>query len=86
MKPRLKRCRNGGLMVLKQGLNPWGEASAITYLVEQYGSIPAFAARWCLPASTVHAALTCPCASGMPGEIAKVRQVLGLPTTQGRSA
>lgn len=80
MKPRLKQSRDGTLHVVKKGLNPWGEASARRYITEQYGSLSAFASRYRLPYAAVCIALRSPNASEMAGNVAKVRQVLGLPS------
>lgn len=80
MKPRLKPSRDGSLLVIRKGLNPWGEASAKTYIQEQYGSLSAFASRYRLPYSAVCIALRSARAQEMAGDVAKVRQVLGLPS------
>lgn len=86
MKPRLKRARDGGLIVIKKGLNPWGEASARTFIREQYGSLSAFAARYRFPYAAVCVALRSPSADEMDGSVAKVRQVLGLPSQPTKQA
>ena len=78
MKPRLKLSGDGGLVVIKRGQNPWGEVSARTYIDEHYGSMAAFAARYRLPYAAVRLALCSPNANRLPGNVAKVRQVLGL--------
>lgn len=80
VKPRLKPLRDGSLSVIKKGINPWGEASARTYIQEQYGSLSAFASRYRFPYSAVCKALRSPVADEMAGSVAKVRQVLGLPS------
>ena len=86
MKPRLKRSSDGGLIVIKKGLNPWGEVSARTFINEQYGSLSAFAARYRFPYAAVCVALRSPCADEMAGSVAKVRQVLGLPSRPTKQA
>jgi len=80
MKPRLKLSHDGGLVVIKRGQNPWGEVSARIYIDEHYGSMAAFAARYRLPYAAVRLALCSPNGNKLPGNVAKVRQVLGLPS------
>lgn len=86
MKPRLKLTRNGGLLVVKKGLNPWGEVSAKTYIKEHYGSLSAFASRYRFTYSAVCIALRSPRAQEMAGDVAKVRQVLGLTSRPSKTA
>lgn len=86
MKPRLKLTRDGHLIVLASGLNPWGETSARKYIQEHYGSLQGFARRYQLPYNAVCTALR-PIyrPERMAGQVAKVRAVLGLtsqPTPQ----
>ena len=85
MKPRLKLSHDGGLVVIKRGQNPWGEVSARIYIDEHYGSMAAFAARYRLPYAAVRLALCSPNGNKLPGNVAKVRQVLGLPSRPIRS-
>lgn len=86
MKPRLKTLRDGSLSVVKKGTNPWGETSARTYINEHYGSLSAFATRYRFPYAAVCIALRSPVADQMAGSVAKVRQVLGLPSRPTRMA
>lgn len=86
MKPRLKRARDGGLIVIKRGDNPWGEVSARTFINEHYGSLSAFAARYRFPYAAVCTALRSSRADEMAGSVAKVRQVLGLPSRPTKQA
>lgn len=86
MKPRLKLTRDGHLVVLACGLNPWGENSARKYIQEHYGSLQRFARRYQLSYNAVCTALR-PIArpERMAGQVAEVRAVLGLtsrPTAQ----
>lgn len=86
MKPRLKRSSDGRLIVIKPGLNPWREHSAKRFLVEHYGSISAFSERFGFPYNAVCTALRSSTASRWAGNVATVRQVLGLPSTPSKHA
>lgn len=86
MKPRLKRMSDGRLLVVAPGLNPWGETSARTFLLEHYGSIAAFAKRFALPYDAVCTALRGWPAPQMAGQVALVRQILGLPSNPSSTA
>ncbi len=81
MKPRLKPTKNGGLRIVQKGLNPWGEASARKFIQEHYGSLSAFASRFGFSYSAVCTALrTSYRPARMAGQVAEVRQALGLPS------
>lgn len=81
MKPRLKYTVGGQLLVISPGLNPWAEDSARKFLVEHYGSIAAFASRFGFPYRAVCTALGDSYhATRMAGNVATVRQALGLPS------
>jgi len=81
MKPRLKTSTNGALRVVQAGLNPWGEASARKFIQEHYGSLSAFASRFHFSYSAVCIALrTSHRPAKMAGQVAAVRQALGLPS------
>lgn len=81
MKPRLKPTKSGGLCIVQKGLNPWGEASARKFIQEHYGSLSAFAARYGFSYGAVCIALrTSYRPAKMAGQVAAVRQTLGLPS------
>lgn len=86
MKPRLKLTSSGTLIVLIPGQNPWSEVSARKYVLEQYGSLQAFATRFKFPYSSVCIALRSSGAIERAGSVSTVRQVLGLPSRPTRIA
>lgn len=81
MKPRLKPTMKGGLCIVQKGINPWGEASARQFVQEHYGSLAAFASRYGFSYGAVCTALrSSHFPTRMAGQVAAVRQVLGLPS------
>lgn len=86
MKPRLKRYSDGRLAVLTPSLIPWGENSARKFLQEHYGSVSAFAIRFGFSYDAVCAALRGRSSERMAGNVATVRQVLGLPSNPSKRA
>lgn len=87
MKPRLKLTRDGKLNIVAMGSNPWGEVSARKYIQEHYGSLSAFATYYKFSYSAVCTALrTSHRPARMAGQVAVVRQALGLPSKPSRHA
>ena len=80
MKPRLKPTAKGSLCILQKGLNPWGEASARKFVLEHYGSLSAFALRYGFSYGAVCTALRSNRSARMAGQVATIRQALGLPS------
>ncbi|MFE8644145.1 hypothetical protein ACFX58_03560 [Sphingomonas sp. NCPPB 2930] len=79
MKPRLKRARDGSIAVLVVGSNPWAEPSVKKFICEHYGSLATFARRYHFSYRAVCTALTeRQRPEKMAGQVALVRQVLGL--------
>ena len=79
MKPHLKLSTTGALMVVTPGLLPWSEESAKLFLIQHYGSVKAFSARFGCSYRAAVVALASPSAWKRAGKIAQVRQILGLP-------
>lgn len=81
MKPRLKLLLNGRILVVRSGSLGWSSREARTSVKQRYGSVSGFAARFHVSQGCAYAALTdARIAVRAAGQIAFVRQVLGLPS------
>ncbi|HRL97846.1 MAG TPA: hypothetical protein PLE22_00190 [Acidovorax sp.] len=86
MKPRLKLSATGELFVISPGSVLWSEKSAKLFLTQHYGSVKAFSDRFGCSYSAAIVALASPWARQRAGKVAKVRQILGLPSTPTQKA
>ena len=86
MKPRLKLLTTGELLVVAPGVIPWSERNAKQFLIQHYGSVKAFSERFSCSYSAAIVALASPWAAQRAGKVAKVRQLLGLPSCPTKKA
>jgi hypothetical protein len=79
-KPRLRLAAGGRIELLAPGVVGWrDEIAARSFVVRHYGTLQAFALRMGLKYSAVCAAFNTNTRTSA-GEVAKVRQLLGLPS------